>query len=117
MVDSVPPPSKEEFTRRAEEMRGTQDGIRLSINELEQNLIALSELNDRIGKDQAQADKLQRGVITKIAEILTMTEEQEKRSAGLTIDALERLSNLIQMDDSGSAKRNDREEKKGGDSK
>lgn len=88
---------KEEIDRKAEEMKSTQGDIRSALSDLEEKLVELQQLNNEIGGEQKRAHELQKEVIGKMAEILARTEEQEKRSAELTLHTLKRISDLIQM--------------------
>lgn len=105
---------KEALDRRAEEMKTTQGDIRSALSDLEEKLVELQQLNNEIVGEQKRAHELQKEVIGKMAEILARTEEQEKRSAELTLHTLKRISDLIQMGDEeggGEAKEAPKKEK------
>jgi len=99
MIDILGASHKKEIDQKAAAMQDGQSGIRASINELEEVLLALQQVNGKVSADQKKADELQREVISKMTEILTKTEEQEKKSADLTLHTLKRISDLIQMGD------------------
>ncbi len=89
------PSEHKDLTDKADAMKSGQEDIRSTITDLEQKLVRLQELNTKIGQDQRTAERLQGEVIDHMAEILMQAEEQEKKSADLTLHTLKKMSDLI----------------------